>query len=145
MNESWDPNRCNDRSGFLFSHDCSYPNVDACSLCARPICDEHTRVNAEGQSVCVSCAKQAASQSGHGREPAPRRRTRSGSSDHDPYFYGSHHYGGYGYYGVGYWGHSSYQHATHGDDANFTAGDSQSLSAEAEGGDEVFESDMSES
>ncbi len=145
MNESWDPNRCNDRSGFFFSHDGSYPPVETCCLCQKPICDEHTRVDVAGQSVCVSCAKQTAGESVPGQQPAPSYRTRSGVGHHDPYFYGSHYYGGYGYYGPGYWGHSSYQHATHNDASDFTAGDSQSVSAEADGGDEAFESDMSES
>ena len=128
---NWDSLRCNDRSGFLFSHDCDYPPVNLCMTCGRPICDEHTRYDSASQTICVTCAKQSSNQDPNN---AP--------SNDDPYFYGQRHYRGYGHYGPGYWGHHSYVEATSHHDGGFTAGDSQALGDED---DATFESDMSES
>ncbi len=136
--QQWDSIRCNDRAGFLFSHDCPYPPVNECKQCGRPICDDHTRYNEASEPTCVSCSK-----AGIASKPIRRIPGRRDSQYDDPYFYSYGHYHGYGYYGPGYWGHSSYHSASHGDDRNFTAGDSEVL-AESED-DATFEKDMSES
>lgn len=137
--QQWDPNRCNDRAGFLFSHQCPYPPVNECRQCGRPICDDHTRYNEASEPVCVTCSKSAVTGKPQRQRPGDSR------TDYydDPYFYGHTHYTGYGYYGPGYWGHRSYHSASSGDHRNFTAGDSEVL-AEAED-DATFERDMSES
>jgi len=137
--EHWDANRCNDRAGFLFSHDCPYPPVNECRQCQRPVCDSHTRYNEASEPVCVTCSKSVVSAKPTQRRPGDARPY----YDSDPYFYGYTHYYGYGHYGRGYWGHNSYHSATSGDDLNFNAGDSEVL-AEADD-DATFESDMSES
>ena len=131
--QQWDATRCNDRAGFLFSHDCPYPPVNECQQCGRPICDEHTRYNANSEPTCVSGMKTAATSD----DSIDHR-----NQDNDPYFYGDTHYRGYGNYSHGYWGHSSYRSASHGDSRDFTAGDSEGLS---DADDATFEKDMSES
>ena len=134
--QQWDATRCNDRAGFLFSHDCPYPPVNECQQCGRPICDEHTRYNEASDPICVSCSKVAKSNP-QSKDPNDRR-----DYDNDPYFYSDTHYRGYGNYTHGYWGHSSYRSASGGDSRDFTAGDSEGLS---DGDVATFEKDMSES
>jgi hypothetical protein len=138
----WERGKCNDRSGFLFNHECVHTPVAECAVCGRPICEQHQREGDAGPT-CVDCAKKELRSVG--REQRARGR-RFGSHhryrDDDPYFYSGYHYGGYGYYGSGYWGHRSYHSASRHDESDLTAADAAALGAE---GDEGFESDMSES
>ncbi|MBI4864975.1 MAG: hypothetical protein HY815_32660, partial [Candidatus Riflebacteria bacterium] len=45
---------CQERTGFLFAHDCPYPAQSLCSQCHRKICAVHLRV-ADGLDFCASC------------------------------------------------------------------------------------------
>ncbi len=138
----WVQGRCNDRSGFLFSHECGNPPVAECGVCQRPICEKHRREGDSG-SACVTCAKQELRSAGRSQGATGRRYGHHGSyHDDDPYFYSGYRYRGYGHYGHGYWGYGSYHRASHRDDADLTAADAAALGAE---GDEGFETDMSES
>lgn len=134
----FDPNRCNETSGFLFSHACERRSVKKCTQCMKPICEEHSSefASPEETVLCTSCAKARIPEKDKGNS-----RGRGGSSrndryhDHDPYFYGGYYYGS-GYHSGGYM--SSSRHDPH----DFTEADSQSLVGDS---DEGFESDMSES
>lgn len=148
MTESnWDPQRCNEKAGFLFDHACSQGTVVNCTRCSRPVCNDHFREDEGGESICITCAKGELKTLG--REQKSRKRGYGRHSrwhDNDPYFYGGYHYAGWGYYGDGYWGHSHYLGATGGDASDFTEADSGALAAtdiDADAAD--FESDMSES
>lgn len=132
--QTWDPNCCNDKSGFLFSHACWNPPTGECSHCGKPICDDHTKW-ANDQPFCASCVKREIQRS-------QRQGVHHGHDYHDPYFYGSHHYPGYGYYRPGYWGYSTYHHHTRHDPHDFTEADAESLAQET---DEDFETEMDES
>ncbi|MCP4175389.1 MAG: hypothetical protein GY758_31965 [Fuerstiella sp.] len=130
MAKDWDPGNCNEKSGFLFSHECFQPPVDSCNMCSKPVCQEHS--HSDGAAVvCTSCAKKD-QQRVHERGGSRRGRSRY-YDDHDPYFYGGYYYGS-GYHDGYYGGHS--------DPLDFTEADSASLETE---GDEQFESDMSAS
>jgi hypothetical protein len=138
----WQQGKCNDRSGFLFNHECVHAPIGTCSVCQRPICEKHSRDGDTGPT-CVDCAKKELRQAGRS-QGSTRRRYGSHRRyyDDDPYFYSGYHYGGYGYYGRGYWGHRSYDSASRGDEADLTDADAAALGAEAAEG---FESDMSAS
>lgn len=136
MSESWDESRCNDRSGFLFSHDCLQMPANHCSVCQRPICEDHTRYDAEQLPQCVTCAKQRPPETSENDDLNPSgsgyRQSSWGASD--PYFYAGHHYSGWGRHRG---------HATPASDPNdFTAGDAMSLNDDDSGD---FESNLSES
>jgi hypothetical protein len=127
MTDSRDPRHkgmCAERSGFLFSHECTRMSSGNCTRCTKEICAEHTFASEEGL-LCTTCAKKA------------RRQQRAGmSSDrhrHDPFFYHGY-YHGWGHYGHGHWGHHHYR-----DENDLTEADGESLQAEA---DEDFEQDM---
>ena len=47
---------CQERSGFLFAHDCDRPAAWACTQCAKMICAEHTRMSEQGYT-CISCLR----------------------------------------------------------------------------------------
>lgn len=48
--------RCQDRSGFLFSHPCDRLATGQCVTCGKMICVEHTRLTETGPR-CVSCLR----------------------------------------------------------------------------------------
>ena len=117
---------CQDRSGFLFSHDCPRNASAMCTRCGMGLCEQHSHM-LDAEVLCTSCAKQAREEdSEHEGDSEP-----SGWED-DPYLYSSYHYEGYGYYGRGYWGH---EHDPH----DFTEADGESLLTEGHGD---FEEDM---
>ena len=131
MGKEWDMATCNEKSGFLFDHDCFRPPVGACVGCRKPVCDDHAH-DLEGSVVCTSCAK----------EQQFRRRTHDSHHhddyhhyDNDPYFYGGYYYGSQYYY------HTYHQEGHH-DPHDFTEADAESLMDEGDAG---FETDMSES
>ncbi len=70
---------CQERSGFLFSHDCDLPAIASCEKCARRICSAHQRF-ANGRSMCISCERAL------GRTEEDRD---------DPYFYADTHFPGW--------------------------------------------------
>ncbi len=144
MSETWDESRCNDRSGFLFSHDCLQMPSGRCAQCERPICEDHSQPSDESGVWCKTCAKQLLQSSGSSSSTTNRRyQERQGWSQDDPYFYGGYHYAGWGYYGPGYWGHRTYQSTRNHDPHDFTEADSESLRDDDEPAE--FEKDMSES
>jgi len=151
MNESsesnWDPQRCNEKSGFLFDHVCGGGAMVSCTRCSKPVCNDHFREDEAGEPVCIACAKQELKTLGRDQNTRKRGYGRhSHWHDEDPYFYGGYHYAGWGHYGDGYWGHSNYRSATSGDEADFTEADSGALAAADMHDDAAdFESDMSES
>ncbi len=140
MAKSWEPGICNERSGFLFSHECNLPPYGTCSRCQKPICADHSHelVNRPGVMLCTSCVKKEQKQHQRGGTGKSRHRR----DRHDDYYdYGEepYFYGGY-YYGREYYD-SEYGGGRH-DPNDFTEADAESLAGEI---DEGFEADMSES
>ena len=89
---------CQERSGFLFSHECDQPSKDFCSQCKKALCELHGRV-ADGVTYCPPCAKsQGVSETVTRKGKAVKRRRDDGYYDlyDDPYWYrdryGSDHY-----------------------------------------------------
>lgn len=123
--------QCDEKAGFLFSHDCSHPAQWACGSCNKNVCEKHAhRRNA--QTLCTSCVKKA--------ERHADRHAGKGRGTHvddDPFLYTTYYYYGYGYYGRGSWGWDSYNE--HSDASDFTEADGMSLMA---AGDEAWEQDM---
>lgn len=137
MAKNWEQGICNEKSGFLFNHDCLRGSAVNCNSCQKPICDEHAH-EADGLTCCTSCAKKirgkAEQRSGSSRSGTRHGRSHYHDSYHAPYFYGGDYYG-YGY-------HDSYYGRSHHDPSDFTEADSESLAVDS---DEDFENDMSES
>lgn len=125
----WVAGMCNEKSGFLFSHECYHAPSETCTGCQKPICTEHA--HADGAAFqCTSCVKKNRS-----RESSTRSGRRS-TYDHydDPYFY-SGYYFGHSNYGRGF------HHRDH-DPFDFTEADGQGLAGDM---DDTFENDMSAS
>ncbi len=141
MAKEWDLGRCNDKSGFLFSHTCFRPQEYICETCQKPVCEDHI-VQLDANFFCTTCVKKKQTKkSGH---QSGHRRNDVYDDYHDPYFYGGYYYG-HGYYGHGYYGHHHGYHShssSHHDPNDFTEADAESLVDEA---DDDFENDMSES
>ncbi|MCA9175821.1 MAG: hypothetical protein KDB14_15150 [Planctomycetales bacterium] len=137
--DAWDPKSCNERSGFLFQHECGNLPDAACAQCGKPVCEQHTHY-VDNEPYCTSCAKLDLKQ----RRGESRQRWSNDSGYEDPYFYGDHYYRGYGRYRTGYWGHAYYSHYSDNDyyGNDFTSGDAESMLHEGDGD---FEMDMSES
>lgn len=142
----WRNDICNEKSGFLFSHPCDRLPNQACSLCAKPICNEHAHPLEDQQGVkmiCTTCAKKARKVT---KTNQRHRGYRSGDFYDDPYFYGPR-YGGYWYRsGVHMSHHDHYD--SHDDDwghdrNDFTEADGESFQQDF--GDDEFETDMTES
>ena len=132
MESSWKSGACNERAGFLFSHDCSRVPIHSCVACQRPICEKHAHESQQGM-VCTTCAKAERKQ----------QTTRDDYDDDDPYFYGDGYYRGYGRYRPGRWGYAYIHHHHHSHDPNdFTEADEAAVEAVA---DNDFEMDMGES
>ena len=77
---------CQERSGFLFAHDCDRPSENRCQECRRNICSQHTR----GASLCVSCYRKQVGAKGDRPGTAARR--------NDPYWLAYDSYDDYHYY-----------------------------------------------
>jgi hypothetical protein len=129
MAKDWPPGMCNEKSGFLFSHECFHPPAGQCSKCQKPVCEEHSHSDG-GIVICTTCVRKSRQQD----ETTGRRGRQSHHDDHHPYFYGGY-YAGYGYYGGS-------PFADRADPIDFTEADSENLAGE---GDEGFENDMSAS
>lgn len=134
MPKEWEPGRCNEKSGFLFSHGCFRYQDRICDRCQKPICEDHTH-QAEAETFCTSCLKKARTKKA--RTKQARRGNYDDRHDDSPYFYGGYHYG-YSYFHTQDHHSSSMAH----DPADFTEADAESLELEAAGD---FENDMSES
>ncbi|MBM83489.1 MAG: hypothetical protein CMJ78_23265 [Planctomycetaceae bacterium] len=134
----WESNVCNDKSGFLFSHKCDRTPSEVCTICDKPICEDHTEMS-EGDPMCKSCVKVDLRK--RGRREMSSRFGPSRVERDDPYYYGGYYYNGFGYYRRGHWGYDEYHEAIH-DGNDFTEADAESLGFE---GDADFENDMGES
>lgn len=135
MAKSWDPRSCNEKSGFLFSHECYLAPAGSCTQCQKPVCRDHSHelVDRAGEVLCTSCAKKDRKR--HRRGGTGKGTSRLDQHDYDePYFYGGY------YYGTVYY--ESHHGASSADPNDFTEADAESLSSEM---DEGFETDMSES
>ena len=142
MARSWEPGICNERSGFLFSHECYLPPTAACSRCQKPVCADHSHelVDREGEVLCTSCVKRERKQQYRGAPTKKsRRRDREDDYGYDDYDDGAYFYGGY-YYGQVYY--DTYHGSSRNDPNDFTEADAESLAGEMDAG---FEADMSES
>lgn len=105
---TWQDGTCNEKSGFLFKHECFQLPTAACQTCGKPICEDHSHELPAG-TFCTSCARdQIKKPVGPSRLP-PNDSTSTQTIDHDhyyyrndPYLYSSSYYYGY------HWGsHSS--------------------------------------
>ncbi len=72
---------CQERSGFLFAHDCSRPAQYACGQCGKQVCKEHVR-DPTADPLCISCFKDKGYR---------------GADDYDPYYYRHRRYSHYHY------------------------------------------------
>ena len=138
MAKDWDMGICNEKSGFLFNHDCYRAPVGNCSSCEKPVCDEHSYY-VDDVVLCTRCVKKSPNQPQQGQGQQLQSRRNRGRDSHYYYYDDPYFYGGY-YYGYGY--HHGYHGSSHHDPHDFTEADATSLTNEA---DEGFESDMSES
>lgn len=136
MTKKWESGACNEKSGFLFNHECFRPPSAVCSLCQKPICDDHTHLSDQAGQVCTSCAKKRQKPGRRGQSSSQRGRS---SHDHHDRYNEPYFYGGY-YFGTSYY--DSYQGRGVSDPHDFTEADAESLASEM---DEGFENDMSES
>lgn len=120
--------KCDEKAGFLFSHDCEDVAQWACGRCQKNVCEKHAhRRNAE--TLCTTCVKK--------RQEGDHRGQSRARDDDDPVLYAAYYYHGYGYYGRGSWGWESYD--TYADESDFTEADGMAL---AVAGDEAWETDM---
>ena len=142
MPKSWDTGICNEKSGFLFNHECFQPPDNECMKCQKPVCSDHSHELLDDERngvLCTSCVKKDRKQMG--KRQARELRSTSGNyhgsydSYDEPYFWGGYYYGAT-HQGSEPWGLAN-------DPNDFTAADAESLQ-DADGGEE-FETDMSES
>jgi len=142
MPKSWDTGICNEKSGFLFSHECFQPPDYQCMNCQKPVCSDHGHELLDDERngvLCTSCVKKDRKQLGKRQA----RELRHGSGRYDdtydsydePYFWGGYYYGAT-HQSSEAWGRAN-------DPNDFTEADAESLQA-VDGGEE-FETDMSES
>ncbi len=167
---TWQDGTCNEKSGFLFKHECFQLPTSNCQTCGKPVCEDHAHELPDG-TFCTSCAR------GQIKKPIdPSKRpandgnsTRNSNYDqhyynNDPYFYSSSYY--YGYHWGSHSSRSSSSSSTHNsshgssamssgspeiptnDPLDFTEADGGSFETEQDedlGGGGDFENDMSES
>ncbi len=142
MPKTWDTGSCNEKSGFLFNHECFQPPDDVCMKCQKPVCSDHSHEllgRQESGVLCTSCVKKDRKQLGkrQAREMGQHDGNYSGHYDSydEPYFWGGYYYG------------TTHQHSgvsgVASDPHDFTEADAESLQAADDG--EGFETDMSES
>jgi hypothetical protein len=103
--------QCAVKRGIITLRDCGAEASDTCTKCARPICQEHTKIRGT-EVMCVECfarqveeeSKQQA-QGGKGAKP-PSKPVAQGDEWDDPtwpYSYRHHYYSTYNYHPF-YWG-----------------------------------------
>ena len=89
---------CQERSGFLFAHDCDRAAVWNCSVCGKSICGEHTRMGDAGPT-CIGCLRTTMAQQ---QEQQQQQQNQQGTSDtdttDDPYLYSDDDYYSTSYY-----------------------------------------------
>jgi hypothetical protein len=159
---TWEDGTCNEKSGFLFTHECFQSPIAQCQQCGKPICEDHSHELPDG-TFCTSCARGHIQQ--RPKQPSQiDKYSRSDTTYHDPYYNDPYLYGSSYYYGY-HWGwhsgyssgrHSSTSHSstpsssgvpTGNDPMDFTEADGDSLEIERDddGDADQFEKDMSES
>lgn len=84
---------CQDRSGFLFAHPCDRLAAWTCGGCAKRVCDDHMRRQAEA-TLCASCWKTSTP------PPAPGAAQTQPNLYYDPFWYSHYHFSDYPYYDV---------------------------------------------
>jgi hypothetical protein len=108
---------CEEKTGFLFSHNCQEMAYHRCDACGKAVCEKHmqwadtaelTALNmlnpnqprpvTDHASVCVTCAKRL----GKNRSSSVHRYRKPD----DPFWYSDMYYPGYAFYGPGSWGHA---------------------------------------
>lgn len=165
---TWQDGTCNEKSGFLFKHECFQLPTSTCQTCGKPICEDHAHELPDG-TFCTSCARGQIKKP-VGSSPRPVAGSTSNRSiehdcyyHNDPYLYSSSYYYGY------HWGShssrtsssSSSHSSSHGSSAmssdspdvptndplDFTEADGGSFETEQDEdlGGGGFENDMSES
>ncbi len=77
---------CQERSGFLFKHQCNELATVLCESCNKCVCNKCIRTY-RGKQLCITCIKSFDDYGGY---------------YNDPYFYGYNHYNGWGRYDRGY-------------------------------------------
>jgi hypothetical protein len=84
---------CQERSGFLFAHECDRPVAWSCATCGKAICAEHTRMTESGYG-CISCVRLQNTQTEQDREQqqAQNQQGTAGTETDDPYFYADDDY-----------------------------------------------------
>ena len=159
--QTWQDGTCNEKSGFLFKHECYQMPTGTCQTCGKPVCADHAHELPDG-TFCTTCARaHIKGPQGPSMRPVADNRSTTGVHDHyyyhnDPYLYGSSYYYGYHY------GSSSRRSTSHHDSSagssamssdapgndpkDFTEADGGSFEVEKDE-DQVseFENDMSES
>jgi hypothetical protein len=96
--------KCAVKRGIITLRDCGNEASDTCTVCARPMCQEHTRVRG-AELLCVECfARQAEEQTagqatrGTKTQGASRQTRESDWEDESwPYVYRHHYYTSYHY------------------------------------------------
>jgi len=106
--------RCQERSGFLFKHDCEGEGIARCDECGKAVCVDH-RHDLNGRDLCTTCLRQ---------QPAATVQ----SFERNPYFYQRTWYRH---------GHFSFNSPDDPDD--FTEADGTSTMTH---GDQAFENDL---
>lgn len=166
---TWQDGTCNEKSGFLFKHECFQLPTSTCQACGKPICEDHSHELPDG-TFCTSCArgqiKRPVAPAGQSAKSGDSTRNVDRDEYHyhnDPYLYSSSYY--YGYHWGSHSSRTSNLNTSHGsshgtsamsadstnvpanDPVDFTEADGGSFEAEQDedlgGGD--FENDMSES
>jgi len=155
---TWEEGTCNEKSGFLFKHECFQLPSGNCQACGKPVCEDHAHELPDG-TFCTTCARTHL-KSGKAKPTSSSDDTTSSRTYHDHYYYGndpflysSSYYYGY-HYGSSSWRSTSHRDSSgtssdtsENDPRDFTEADGGSFEVEADadlGGDD-FENDMSES
>jgi hypothetical protein len=128
---------CQERAGFLFSHECPRLASHICTECTKVICDEHSQLM-DGTQVCIGCATD--DDDDEDDEGTEGELPDSWEDEPNPYLASSYYYRDYGYYGHGSWGHDLVH-----DPNDFTEADGESLrneGSESFEGSDSFEEDM---
>ena len=82
--------RCEERSGFLFAHECDRPVAWSCASCGKAICAEHTRMTETGYG-CISCVR-TQNQQADEQQKEQQQQADGTQTTNDPYFYADDDY-----------------------------------------------------
>ncbi len=79
------PNKCQEKTGFVILHKCNAPADAQCSMCGKYLCRKHTHISA-GAPICESCLKQAQPEE-YKKVVGARRRHSQHYHGYRPYYY----------------------------------------------------------